>query len=102
MNVLQSRKPVEDRLEFLAKSLLRILDLSGVETYLAKEGFFYQQPFLTGVYATITGANRNHHTSNTANFEPRSNLGRKLSLSATQDNVQEFLARRHRSDLIER
>ena len=39
------------------------------------------------------------HTSNTADLEPSTNLGRQLSLSTAQDNVQEFLAGRHGRNL---
>lgn len=42
------------------------------------------------------------NTSNTADLKTSTNLRRKLSLRATQDNVQEFLAGGHRCDLIER
>lgn len=31
MNILQSRKSIENGVEFLAKRLLRVLDLTGVE-----------------------------------------------------------------------
>lgn len=105
MNILQPRKSIENRLELLAESLLGVFDLSSIETYLAKEDFLSATISNLYIYATITGANKklelgHHHTSNTANFESSSNLGWKLPLSATQNNVQEFLARRHRSDLI--
>lgn len=107
MNILQPRKSIKNRLELLAKSLLGVFNLSSVETYLAKEDFLSAAVSTRYIYATITSANKkpeldHHHTSNTANFESSPNLGWKLSLSATQNNVQEFLACRHRSDLIER
>lgn len=41
-------------------------------------------------------------TSNTTDLEARSNLSRKSALSAAQDNIEELLARGHRSDLEER
>lgn len=40
------------------------------------------------------------NTSNTTDLESRSDLRWKSSLSATEDDVQKFLARRHRGDLI--
>jgi hypothetical protein len=43
--------------------------------------------------------NKRDHTSDTADLETSTDLGGQLSLSATQDNVQEFLVGRHRRNL---
>jgi hypothetical protein len=40
-----------------------------------------------------------NHTSNTADLETSTNLCGKLSLSTTQDNIQEFLVCGHRRNL---
>lgn len=50
---------------------------------------------------SLQSGNR-YNTSNPTDLESCTNDGGKLSLSATQDDVQKFLARGHRCDLIER
>ena len=57
-------------------------------------------PPITGEQVFNSG-NR-HNTSNPTDLESCTNDGGKLSLSATQDDIQKFLARGHRCDLIER
>lgn len=107
MNILQSRESIENPLELLAESLLCVLDLPSIETCMAEKRFFlsatnFQPRILLHPPRFLTQLIGSPNTSNTADLESSTNLRRKLSLRATQDNVQEFLAGGHRCDLIER
>lgn len=108
MNVLQTRESIEDGLELLTEGLLGILDLSGVEAC-AKENFDQRYCFIDNPdnLFSPSGAlkcsgwvmDNKDDTSDTADLETGTDLCGKLSLSAAQDNVEEFLVRGHRRNL---
>lgn len=108
MNILQSGESIEDGLELFTESLLGVFDLSGVEAcgqrriLISSARIFLICRFGSKLVHPAQILKNPRHTANTTDVEPSTDLGRKLSLSATEDDVQEFLARGHRSDLIKR
>lgn len=70
VDVLQAWEAIEDCLEFLGECLCGVFDLSGVES------------------------------PDSGDFEARSDLRGQSPLRSTEDDIDEFLRRGHRCDLV--
>lgn len=103
MDILQSRESLENRLELLTESFLRVLDLSCVESCIDKA--FSQMSIVAKIsqawsICQTLPMNWVASTSDTADLKTRTNHSRKLSLGSTENDIDELLARGHRCDLI--